>query len=266
VSKRKKKKPMLSIEFNETLNAIVDKLLNPMGDLPEGFVIEYDIDELKPLAQMLRQKLPIRPPARHIIGRRRVKMPKGNIVLWHGTSLDRANSILESGFRSKKRGVFFSSNIMESFGYAGRRASDGHCEPAIFAAIYDLNTLKYGKEFQIQTHYIFKPRVANQIVKYLLTCHGLYSIGGIITEANRFRDDLTDISIMPVSGNTGIAYWLNTFLALGDAESISEHHPAVGQIKTRVDEQYEHDRMIPITDEEMLMLAKEYLPEHFQEF
>jgi len=264
VSKRKKKKQMFSIEFNNTVDAIVDKLQNPVDDLPEGFIIEYEVDNLQLLAQVLRRKLPISPPTRHIIGRRRVKIPKGNVVLWHGTSLYRAYSILESGFKSKKRGVFFSSNILESSSYAERRAADGRSEPAIFAAIFDLNTLKYGKEFQIQTHFIFKPRVANRIVKYILTYRGLYSIGKIITEANRYKDDLTDISIMQVSGNTGIAYWLNTFLKLDDSGSISENHSAVGQIKTWVDEQYANDRMIPITDEEMLILAKEYLPEYFQ--
>jgi len=192
-------------------------------------------------------------------------MPKGNVVLWHGTSLSRAYSILESGFKSKKRGVFFSANIMESLGYAERRASDGHSEPAIFAAIYDLNTLKYGKEFKIQAHYIFKPRVATSIVRYLLTCGGLYSIGKITTEANRFRDDLTNISITQTSGNMGIAYWVNSFLDLDDSECISEKHPAVCRIKEWVDEQYANDRIIPITDEEILILAKEYLPEYFQD-
>ena len=166
MSKRKKKKHMLSIEFKEIVDAIADKLLNPVDDfdttwfrydsslhsestqpkpqskdLPEGIIIEYEVDNLKLLAQTLRQKLPIRPPTRHITGHRRVKMPKGNVVLWHGTSVSRAHSILESGFKSKKRGVFFSSNIMESLSYAERRASDGHSEPTIFAAIYDLNIL-----------------------------------------------------------------------------------------------------------------------------
>jgi hypothetical protein len=214
---------------------------------------------MKALAQMLYQKLPIR--LRNMESKPRI--PEGNILLWHGTSLSRADSILESGFKSKKRGIFFSSNIMTSLGFAESRASDGRSEPAIFSAVYDLSTLKYGKEFQHQYHYIFKPGVATRIVKYLLTYHGLYSIGKITTEANKFKDDLTDIAITQSSGNTGIAYWLNSFLDLDDSKCIPENHPAVGQIKVWVDEQYESGRMIPVTDEEILILAKEYLPEYF---
>jgi len=119
-------------------------------------------------------------------------------------------------------------------------------------------------------------------VKYLLTCHGLYFIGEIVinesgsskdsladianiivTESKKFRDDLTDIAITQSSGNTGIAYWINSFLDLDDSGCIAENHSAVGQIKAWVDEQYANGRMRPITDEELLILAKEYLPEYF---
>ena len=257
---KEKTRQTFPAEFNDIVDAIVDKLLTHMDDLPEGFIIEYEVNNMKALAQILNQKLPIR--LQRIEGKPRI--PEGNVLLWHGTSLIRANSILESGFRSKKRGVFFSSNIMTSVGFSERRASAGRSEPAIFAAVYDLSTLKYGKEFQHQYHYIFRPGVATRIVKYLLTCHGLYAIGKIITDANRFKDDMTDIAITQSSGNTGIAYWINSFLDLDDSECISENHPAVGQIKAWVDEQYADDRMVPITDEEILILAKEYLPEYFQ--
>jgi len=260
--KRKKRKEQFrafQVEFNDTVDAIVDRLLNPAGDLPEGFVIEYELDNLKSLAQMLNQKIPIR---LRRIEHKPVKAPEGNILLWHGTSLKRAESILESGFRTKRRGVFFSSNIMTSLSFAERRASDGHSEPAIFAAVYDLSELRYGKEFRHQFHYIFKPGVANRVVTYLLTCHGLYSVGKIATEAAKFRDNMTDIAITQSSGNAGIAYWLNSFLDLDDSECIPEDHPVVSRIKTWVDEQYASDRMLPIKDEEILDLVRELLPEY----
>ena len=272
MSKRKKKKKRrkrekkerreqfqaFRTEFNDTVDAIVDKLLTYTDDLPEGFIIEYEINDMKALAQMLRQKLPLKLQKVE----RKPRIPEGNILLWHGTSLIRADSILESGFRSKKR-VFFSSNIMTSLSFAERRGIDGRSEPAIFAAVYDLGTLRYGKEFQHQYHFIFKPGVATRIVKYLLTCRGLYSIGKITTEANRYSDDLTDIAITQSSGNTGIAYWLNSFLDLDDSKCIPGNHPAVAKIKAWVDEQYAEGRMIPIADEELLILAEEYLPEYF---
>ena len=243
-------------EFNDVIDAVVDKLLTHTDDLPEGFAVEYEINNMKSLAQTLCQKLPIKLRTMEY----KPRIPEGNILLWHGTSLKRANSIMESGFSGK---VFFSSNIMTSLGFAERRGLDGRSEPAIFAAIYDLSTLKEGKEFHHRHHYIFKPGIASRIVKYLLTLHGLYSIGKIATEANKYSDDLTDIAITQSSGNTGIAYWLNSFLDLDDSNCIPEIHSAVIQIKDWIDGQYESGRMNPITDEEILILAQECLPEYF---
>lgn len=259
--KRKQKKQFQAFqaEFNDVADAIVDRLLSSADDLSEGFVVEYEIGKLKPMAQMLSLKLPIKLQA---VERKPVRVSEGDVLLWHGTSLNRADSILKSGFKSKRRGVFFSSRIMTSIAYADRRASEGHTEPAIFAAIHDLGTLRYGKEFRHQLHYIFKPGVATRIVRYLLTCHGLYSIGKIVTEANKFRDDLTDIAITQSSGKAGIAYWLNSFLDLDDPDCIPQEHPAVGQIKAWIDEQYASGRMGPIMDEEILNLAREFLPEY----
>jgi len=173
--KRKKQFQAFQTEFNDVADAVVDRLLNPADDLSAGFVVEYEIGKLKPLAQMLVQKLPVRLQKAK---RKPAKVPEGHALLWHGTSSRRAESIMESGFMSKKRGVFFSSNIMTSVSFAERRGSDEHSEPAIFAAIHDLGALRYGKEFRHQSlHYVFRPGVATRIVKYLLTCHGLYSIG-----------------------------------------------------------------------------------------
>ena len=265
MGKRKKKKKQkkqfqaFQTEFNDVADAIVDTLLNPADDLSGGFVVEYEIGKLKPLAQILVRKLPVRLQRAE---RRPGKPPEGDALLWHGTCSRRAESIMESGFRSKKRGVFFSSNIMTSVSFAERRGSDEHSEPAIFAAIHDLGTLRHGKEFRHQFHYVFKPGVATRIVKYLLTCHGLYSIGKIVTEANKFKNDLTDIAITQRSGKAGIAYWLNSFLDLDDPDCIDPDHPSVGRIKDWIDEQYESGRMGPITDEEILNLAREFLPEY----
>ena len=250
----------LPVELNDIADAVADRLLNPADEEPEGMLIEYEVQDLKGLALKVKQKLPVKWSVRQRPGAR-PRLPKGHMLLWHGTSLHRAHSILRSGFRSKRRGVFFSPNIMESMSYAERRAVDGHSEPALFAAIRDLSTLKYGKEFRLQTHYIFRPGAANRAVKYLLTCHGLHSIHRMAAEG--FRDDLTDITITQGSDMAGIAYWLNSFLDLDDSECIPEDHPAVGQIKAWVDEQYERGRMMPIADEEILILAKEALPEYF---
>jgi hypothetical protein len=107
-NKRRKRKVMqrFQIEFNDIIDAIADKLKTPTDDLYEGFIIEYEISNMSRLAQMLKRKLPIRKSS----GNKPVKIPEGNVfLLWHGTSLKRANSILKSGFKSGrfKRDVYY---------------------------------------------------------------------------------------------------------------------------------------------------------------
>jgi hypothetical protein len=259
---------MDQIEHNGIVDAIADRLLVP-ANLPEGFIVEYEISDLKPLAQTLRQRLPVGPSIRNAkgmpISARRI--PEGNFLIWHGTSLSRANSILGSGFRNNRGGVFFSSNIMMAAYAAGARAQREGRDQAIFVASCDFSGFDYGKEFWAgnhitETHYVFWASVANKIVKYLLTCHGLYSIGKTVNKARMFRDDLTDIAITQSSGKVGIAYWLNGFFDLDGSERIPEDHTVVDQIKAWIDEQYANGRMQPITDEEILSLARELLPEH----
>ncbi len=262
MSKHKnRQKEKFQIEFGNITDAIAGNLLNTTTDLSEGIIVEYNIDNLSALAQVLKKKLPSVPRVKlsHI------KIPKENILLWHGTSLTRAKSILESGFSTGKQGVFFSTNILTSCGAAEGRASNEHSEPAIFIAHYDFSTLEFNKQFQvedhfIETHYIFHSGIASQIVRYLLTCHGLYSTGKIVSETKKFRDDLTCISITGSSGNAGIAYWLNSFLDLDDSQCISENDPIVWHIKAWVDAQYNNGRTLPITDEEILNLVKNCLP------
>jgi len=262
MSKHKnRQKEKSQIEFDSITNIIAEKLLNSNADSSESIVVEYSIDDIRTLARVLRRKLPRVPR----IKLSHIKIPKENILLWHGTSLTRAKSILESGFSTRKHGIFFSTNILTSCGAAEGRAPNEHSEPAIFVAYYDLSTLEFSKQFQledhfIETHYIFHSGTASQIVRYLLTCHGLYSTGKIVSETKRFKDDLTCMSITGSSGNAGIAYWLNSFLDLDDSECISENDPIVCHIKAWVDAQYDNGRTLPITDEEILDLVKDRLP------
>ena len=255
-------------EFGDIVEAIAEKLQQPPDEVPQGVVVEYEIQHLEALVRLLKLRLPTIPR----IVRRHVRIPEGDLLLWHGTSEDRAQSILKWGFRAgrRKRGIFFSTNIMTSYSYSEGKDARDRSGPAVLAARYDLSTLKHEKDFRLQdhmteTHCIFRATIATQIVRYLLTRRGLYSTGKLVMEANRFRDDLTEITVTQSSGAAGIAYWLNSFLDLRDSERISETHPAVGRIKAWVDEQYANDRTIPIADEEILILARSYLPEYFEE-
>jgi len=73
------------IEPNEIVDTIAERLLASAADLPEGFIIEYEIRDLKHLARMLRRRLPVEPFIRDArgmpISARRI--PEGDFLIWH---------------------------------------------------------------------------------------------------------------------------------------------------------------------------------------
>ena len=72
------------------------------------------------------------------------------------------------------------------------------------------------------------------------------------------------IIITDKSGRAGIAYWLNHHLKLTGDNKITKNHPAVGKIYKKIMEQYNKGRTTSMSHEEMMALAKRYLPELFQ--
>ena len=71
------------------------------------------------------------------------------------------------------------------------------------------------------------------------------------------------IAITDKSGVAGIAYWVDMYFGLEGDKRIPKDHPALLKIKAWVDKEYESGRASAISNEEMLELAKKYLPEYF---
>ena len=69
------------------------------------------------------------------------------------------------------------------------------------------------------------------------------------------------------SGMAGIAQWLNENIPMvlsGEAEQVSKRQPGVRHIYTWVTEQYEQGRTTSISGEELITLAKRYIPSIFE--
>ena len=72
------------------------------------------------------------------------------------------------------------------------------------------------------------------------------------------------VSIADKSGVAGIAYWVDSYLGLEGNRRIDKRDPGLINIKKWVDEQYVRHRPTAISDEEMLHLARLYLPRLFK--
>lgn len=72
------------------------------------------------------------------------------------------------------------------------------------------------------------------------------------------------VTVTDKSGLAGVAYWANTYLGLPDERKIDKQHPGIVAMTRWVEEQYRELRVTGISDEEMIKLARRYLPAYFE--
>ncbi len=65
------------------------------------------------------------------------------------------------------------------------------------------------------------------------------------------------------SGSAGIAHWINIHLDLPKEKMVDKRHPGVIRIYKEVMKEYEHGRVTSMSNGEMEVLARRYLPELF---
>jgi hypothetical protein len=71
------------------------------------------------------------------------------------------------------------------------------------------------------------------------------------------------VIISDKSGTAGIAHWINAHRELDGEQRIDKRHPGVVRIYKHVMREYEQGRVTSMSDEEMHILARKYLPELF---
>jgi len=195
-----------------------------------------------------------------------------SVVVWHGTSKSRAESIRREGFRHRKgraaqKGrTFFTRNRAVACGYAERRADLEKDQPAVIMCSIDLN------------RYNDYERRGNRIFAFTADCISrdvVRNVTGLERQRREKPEKRRDANVEPTnvaltfsSGLTGIAYWINSYVetrhavSLRGQDRIDEEHEAVVKIKQWLDEQANAGRFGEVPDDEMLEQVKEYLPQH----
>ncbi len=189
---------------------------------------------------------------------------KRPIVVWHGTSQSRAESILKEGFRIKlrkhvERRMFFTQDIAIARGYARNRAKGDRDSPAIIQCIIDLNEYN---DYQRSGHGIFAFKaecISSEVVRRVV---GHKKEPREKPKKRKHNDaDHTDVALTYNSGRAAIAYWLNSYLALDDGHKISDDHEAVGTIKQWLEDQMEGGSFGEVPHGEMVEQIEKYLPQ-----
>ena len=185
---------------------------------------------------------------------------KDVITVWHGTTVDRAEAIMEGGFKARARAgkkIWFTQKSREARKRAAQLAQSRGKAPVVFRC--QINIGKYS-EFDNPRphHYAFKHSCIDKAV--------ISSVAGMEADKEgkflRMKEDkeeLVDIIITKTSGKYGVLLWVNAYLEGEGQMSVDESHPAIEEIHQWVETQYAGDREEAISEEEMLAQVKIHL-------
>jgi hypothetical protein len=184
------------------------------------------------------------------------------VILWHGTSRSRAESIRAEGFVAKKgiKGrMFFTRQPAVAYGYAEQRAIRERDKPAVITCSIDINVYD---DFICPTGGVFA---------FAHKCIPSEVIRRIESPPKQPRQKLkkqksaeaedTNVALAFNSSRAGIAYWLNSYLKLGDRDGIREHDEIVENIKQWLDEQMDAGRFGEVPTNEIVEQVQKHLPQ-----
>ena len=185
-----------------------------------------------------------------------------SVVVWHGTSKSRAESILKEGFRPKKSGksrMFFTRNPAVARRYAQARARGETDRPAVIMCAIDLNEYD-DYERRGQGVFAFRAEcISSEVVRNV---RGARRQPREKPEKQKDASvELTNVALTFNSGPAGIAYWINSYLKLSGQDRIDEEHEAVVKIKQWLDAQADAGRFGEVPADEMLEQMRKYLPQ-----
>lgn len=85
-----------------------------------------------------------------------------------------------------------------------------------------------------------------------------------IFDTNKILGRPARVNVTDKSGLAGIAHWVNAYLGLRQEFAVDKKHPGLTKISSWVQDEYASGRVTSISDSEMLIQAKIYLPEYFK--
>ncbi len=189
---------------------------------------------------------------------------KRSVVVWHGTSRSRAESILKEGFKPKvKKGegrrIFFTQNPAVARGYARKRGKGERDGPAVIQCAIDLN------------EYTDYQRRGQGIFAFKAECISSEVVRRVVGHKREPREkpkkrehnnaDHTDVALTYNSGRAAIEYWINGYLTLNGADGICEDNKAVEKIKEWLDEQMDAGKFGEVPEDEIRTQAQKHLPQ-----
>jgi isopropylmalate/homocitrate/citramalate synthase len=127
--------------------------------------------------------------------------------------------------------------------------------------------------FENKIGYVIPARTPFVGRNFNLTRAGIHADGMLkdqeiynIFDTERILNRCPVVAVDSHSGSAGIAYWINGFFKLGNANKIHKNDELVTSIKALVDNEYANGRNTSMSDEELLSMIKKINQKKFKEF
>ena len=163
------------------------------------------------------------------------------LLLWHGTTEDRAEAIMKEGFKSAGN-IWFTRDANFARSHAIGRSRQRSAAPVVFRC--DINLRKYAHFSKNGPHYSFShSHISHNVIRKVFRLE---------TATAEDEGKLVDAVITRASGKPGILRWINQYLSVINEKAVDAEHPIVEAIAKWIETQYAAGRKKPISDEEML--------------
>jgi isopropylmalate/homocitrate/citramalate synthase len=154
--------------------------------------------------------------------------------------------------------------IMEYLAFRGRAGKE-NIDTTVITEIADYMSGEMGIEIPGNRPFVGK--------NFNLTKAGIHADGISkneeiynIFDTEKILNRLPMVGITDKSGTAGIAYWVNNYFKIPPGEKVTKDTEGIKAIKSTVDGEYEGERTIGISDEEMVEFTRIYLPEIFSKY
>ena len=144
--------------------------------------------------------------------------------------------------------------------YLALRGEDPEVDTAVITEIADYVRTEIGYDVPPQQPFVgsrFNTTLAGIHIDALEKDKRVYTI----FDTRRILGVEPGIRITDKSGRAGVAYWINTKLGLADAERVDKADERVATIFQRIADQYDQGRVAVMSDEELVDLVCEHIPE-----
>lgn len=179
------------------------------------------------------------------------------VHLWHGTSKDRTEIIVEHGFSPETQGkqVWFTTSEVGARIHAIGRARRRRRTPMLLGCAIDLERYPIFWKRSPQV-YVFHQPLGPEVIRSVQEVDEReesrrYRMG----MRRRARGTSIAVGITRNSGPLGILLWINTYLDRCGLESITEENPVVRDVFAWVAREYREGRDGPIAEEELIARA-----------